>query len=523
METVEQMIKRETNPELLREYALFINAQAEILGREVTRLKAERARDAAKNQDWLTKSLRAQLHKLKKRFFEHGRETLGEKSYERRAKHEDQLLMHAQSIAGEPSKLETAKLPIEERQHFLDAASVVAEAALRDPGLTNENAEVAEVEGFCESSTEITITDRVYTKVVHKRQKYKVKNKATGKETIVTAPGPIKLLPGCRYSVDFSLKVAADKFLNHLPYERQRKEMKRQGLDVPVMTLYRLSEQVALHMESICEDIRLGIFRAPLACHLDETPWPILSAKDTDGRMWILSNQAGSYYRFEPTRSGLVADELIKGYSGHVLTDKFSGYLHFRDDKAVIWGLCWGHARREFLDLEPAYSEEVKKIVELIDDLFDYEHEARTWDELRAIRQTKSKKKAGEIKKQLEEYRAQFFDNDEFCKAIHYVLSAWSEFTAFIEHVELPLSNNDAERALRQVVLGRKNFRGSKTINGADVAAILYTVIESCKKVELDPIAYMKYVIIENQNDRQPLAPLERARQMRGLNHVEKN
>lgn len=236
------------------------------------------------------------------------------------------------------------------------------------------------------------------------------------------------------------------------------------------MTLYRLSEQVALHMEATTENIREGIFKANLACHLDETPWPILSNHDDNGCMWILSNQARSYYRFEPTRSGNIADELLKGYlGGHVLTDKYSGYLHFRDDKKVAWGLCWSHARREFLDLEASYANEVQNVVKLIDDLFDFEHEAKNWNDLRVIRQIKSQEKLENLKELLEDYRAEFFDNDEFCKAINYVLSAWSEFTAFVDHVEL------------------------------------------------DPIAYMKYVIMENQNELAPLTPLERARQLRGL------
>jgi len=207
----------------------------------------------------------------------------------------------------------------------------------------------------------------------------------------VTAEGPLKLLPGSRYSVDFALSVVAGKFLNHLPYERQHKDMKRVGVDVPVATMYRLSEQVALHLGGVAEEIRKDIFNAPLACHLDETRWPILSNHDDDGQMWILSNQAGSYYRFEPTRSGKVAD-----------------------------------------------------------DLFEIERRVKTWELLKALRETESREKLSELKELLEKYRSEFFDQDEFCKAIHYVLSAWSEFTLFIEDVQLPLSNNDAERALRQ-------------------------------------------------------------------------
>ena len=138
-------------------------------------------------------------------------------------------------------------------------------------------------------------------------------------------------------------------------------------------------------------------------------------------------------------------------------------------------------------------------------------------EELKKIRESKSKIKIAEIKEDLEIIQRDFFDQSELCKAANYVLTGWVEFTAFTENMALPLTNNDAERALRHAVLGRKNFNGSKTINGADVAATLYSVIESCKKVELDPINYMKYVITENQKDRKALTPLKYAKHIRGL------
>jgi transposase len=75
-------------------------------------------------------------------------------------------------------------------------------------------------------------------------------------------------------------------------------------------------------------------------------------------------------------------------------------------------------------------------------------------------------------------------------KAIQYSMNHWGELTKFLEDPVIPLSNNEAERTIRQAVMGRKNFYGSRSIDGADVAAIMYTVIESCKKAELDPRQY---------------------------------
>jgi len=102
-----------------------------------------------------------------------------------------------------------------------------------------------------------------------------------------------------------------------------------------------------------------------------------------------------------------------------------------------------------------------------------------------------------------------------FSKAIDYMMNRWEGFTALLKDERIPLTNNDCERAIRPSVVGRKNFYGSKSINGADVAAVIYTVIESCKKVELDPSAYIKYVIRENCKDKTPLTPLSYARQIR--------
>lgn len=511
METIEQLLRNEKHPEILREISLFIMEQAKKISAENDVFRKEIAKREAARQEWLSSAISAQLHKLRRRFFDNGRECLGLKKRDRRD--EEQLLLHAHSLTGKTPKAEKSHLPEVEARHVADEAAVVALAQEKDPSLDFEIAEVEEIAGFFETSSEITVTERIYSRVVHQRQKYRVKNRATGKETIVAAPGPLKLLPGCRYSVDFAISVVSGKFLNHMPYERQRREMLRLGLKVPVMTLYRLSEQVALHLEAVAEEIRIDIFaEKKLAVHLDETSWPILSNHDDDGQMWVLANQAGSYYRFEATRSGSIADELLKGFSGAVLTDKYSGYLHFRKKEGLTWGLCWAHARREFFDLLEAYPEEVTKLVTLIDDLFDIEREAQTWEQLSRLRAEKSAKKIEEIKNLLHEIQVQFFGRDDFCKAANYVLSAWKEFTAFLTDMRLPLSNNSAERALRHAVLGRKNFNGSKTINGADTAATLYTVIESCKKAELDPVDYMKYVITENQADRKPLTPLKYAK-----------
>ena len=107
--------------------------------------------------------------------------------------------------------------------------------------------------------------------------------------------------------------------------------------------------------------------------------------------MWVLSDRLGSYYRFEPTHSGLVAEEMIEGQQGSVVTDGFSGYNRIKRLSGVRVGHCWAHASREFADRDDDYPIEVAQIGAMIEQLYAIEGRAKTFDQLRALRSTESK------------------------------------------------------------------------------------------------------------------------------------
>ena len=510
MSSIDSLLNNSSDPNFLRETARSINRENERLNREVSDLwdLLEQVRE---QKEFEGKEFEKQVKRLHRNQFKKGRETIGDR--ERKEK-EDEVLLHAQSLCGEKPKNEVWKVALDEGKacHDADSKTVFDLAKNQDPALLESACEIAEIENFTENSMELTVVERRYKKVIHKRVKYRVTNTATGHEVIVTAPGPMKLFPQCRYSLDFAVSVAADKFLDHLPYERQRRRMKRKGLDVSVKTLSRLTEMVALHCDRVIPEILTEVFEANLAVHIDETPWPTLSEKDSNGYMWVLSNQAGSCYFFEPTRSGAVPQEHLKSYQGSVLTDGYKGYLFLRKKEGVIWGCCWAHIRRKFYDLREDFPEDTEYILNLIDDLFQIERDANSWDVLKALRLEKSTPIVSSIEEWLIKKRSEYFPQSGMREAIDYGLNYWQEFKSFLKDITLPLSNNDAERAIRQSVMGRKNFHGSKTINGADTAASLYTVIESCKKAQLDPEDYLKYLITENNSKRKPLTPLELAK-----------
>lgn len=505
--SIESILNSEDHPQVLRMLALWGIRKAEELQKRLAyfeRLEAE------KNQ--LKLEMEYQRTIFRKLVFGHGIEARS-KDRPRRTKEDEQLLIHSRSLVPAPAVETGGLLKGEGIVHEMAVEEILEEARVRE--LPEDATQWKEITGLTEDSTEVTVIERRYILVKHKRKKYRYEpSKGTQNEIIVTAKGPEKLLPGCCYSIDFALSVVRDKYEYHLPLERQTRAMESLGLKgVGTKTLYNLCEAVSVHLEPVTEAIRKDISASNLCVHMDETPWPV-QGKDDNGYMWILSNQAGSLYRFEPTRSGKVADELLEGYEGPLLSDAYNGYDRFKKKKGITLGHCWAHGRRKFFDIRELYPES-DEILDLMEDLFGFEHEAKTYEELGVLRQEKSKPLTDKIYAWLIERKDRHLPESAFTKAVDYVLKRWKEFTAFLTDVRIPLSNNEAERAIRHAVMGRKNFYGSKTINGADTAAILYSVIESCKKLEVDPTTFIRQAILRNNRKEPQVSPLQFARELR--------
>jgi hypothetical protein len=502
-------LDRTTEVEPLREFG-------KIALREIGRLaeKIAKLEKVQFNSEQLRMAHEDRLLKLTKKLFGRGGEGLNEGIVPRKCK---DVLAHGGSVNPDPKHLKkkTAKdrdLVAENFFYPLTEKELKEEAAVR--GFTAAQAQDwRKMEGLYDEACEITIIERTYKKVIHKREKWiYVPSIGTGKEVIVTAKGPEKLFPACRYSIEFAIAATIDKFQYHQPLNRQVEQMEKKGLSgITAKTLYGLTEALSTHMRraGILEKIRQDIFSVPLAVHADETPWPILSNHDSDGYLWTICNMAGALYRFEPSRSGKIIVEMLKGYAGPVLTDDFSGYDRLKKETRCVLCHCWAHARRNFYDIRENHYEDCYAIITLIDDLFDVEREGKTFEVLKVLREEKSRGIIDKIKKWLDDKNGKYLlKEDEMGKAIRYLLRGWKEFTEFLDDIRVPLSNNHAERSLRLTVLGRNNFYGSKTINGADVAADHYTIVETCKLLQLDPAVYYRYIVVTNNAGGDALSPL---------------
>ena len=511
-----EQLDTENRPDILREFAKLTVADNVRLIQELAELK----KSLAKTAEQIKLGYQDKLLRLQSKLFEKGSEKSDdEDDKELRPKRFDDVLAHGESLnpSDEPKKKKTAKdrnLPEKDVFHLMSEEELKNEATSR--GYENAKPDDwKELQGLYDSSSEITVIERTYLKVNHKRKKYLFKpSRGSEKEIIATAKGPEKLCSGAGFSVEFAIQATLDKFQYHAPLNRQIEQMQQKGLTgMTAKTLYRITDQLAEHSrrQNVMEKIKKDIFSAPLAVHADETGWPILDEHDSDGYLWAVCNMAGAYYQFEPSRSGKQIVEILKGYSGPVLSDKFSGYNRVRKETDCVLCYCWSHARRNFYEIRKNHRQDCREILKLIDDLFAVEREAeRSFEKLKLLRSEKSKKITDDMKKWLDQKNLKYLlSDDEMGISIRYLLNHWKQFTEFLTDIRVPLSNNHAERALRHGVLGRKNFNGSKTINGADVAAEHYTIIETCKLVNLEPASYYRYLVKTNHAGGVALSPLD--------------
>jgi hypothetical protein len=208
-------------------------------------------------------------------------------------------------------------------------------------------------------------------------------------------------------------------------------------------------------MESVVGKIKEEIFDQKLAVHCDESPWPIQDKKDNDGQMWVVSNQAGSFYQFESTRSGAVIEEILGEYRGPVLCAGYVGYNLLKKAGMPV-AYCWAHVRRKFIEIEQNYPKECQEILCLMDQLFEIEKQAKSFKELKKLRRRKSRPVTAKTHEWLLKNKSIHLPQRHFTKAINYTLKHWYGLTLFLDHISVPLINNDAERALRHAVMGRK-------------------------------------------------------------------
>lgn len=348
-------------------------------------------------------------------------------------------------------------------------------------------------EGQFETSELITVVPTKFVVEEHQRQKYFAVNPEDPEgRTVVTAPGPLKLKDGSRYSIEFGVDVGISKYQFHLPLDRQVRMAGQVGLEVSSQVLYAQIDTIGWYLgNQVIPGIRDQIHQSRMNI-ADETYWENLG-KDAQRRfcLWGVRNEKAVLFNVFDSRSKKVAQEFLGELKGVLLTDGYQVYPALSSADLTLAN-DWAHCRRKFVAAEKTHPAESREFVDLIRGLFAVEERiAQLPDPERLlIRQRESKPLTDTIEKRCLDLK-NVLPQSPLARAVHYTLNLWSGLTRFLSNPAIPLDSNSIERTLRSPVVGRKNHYGSKTLESARMAAIWYSVIATCEANRVDPRAYI--------------------------------
>ena len=297
--------------------------------------------------------------------------------------------------------------------------------------------------------------------------------------------------------------IITSKYCDHAPLNRLEDIFKRSGVDINVSTMCDWVGQCSDLLEPLVKRMHAKILLSP-KINSDDTPIPVKSpsrkGSTYNGYLWVyIDDSKNVVFDFTPTRSREGPIKFLGKYNGYLQADAYSGYDEFfRKSGATEIG-CHAHARRKFeyaLDSDPIRA---SRMMVLWSKLYDIERKAKDqkYDSVQLLvaRQNEAKPILAEIKLILDEYKMQVLPKSPISKAVTYALNQWDALNKYVDDPILEIDNNLAERTLRTVVIGRINYLFAGSEAGARRAAIIYSLVASCKLNEIDPFAYFRDVL----------------------------
>ena len=359
------------------------------------------------------------------------------------------------------------------------------------------------IEGQFEESELIDVVDVKYELRKILRQKYRCAD-STCQHIDTALPTEDRLKPGGRYSTDFAVHVIDQKYNYHMPLTRQAKSMKAEGLEVSSTTLWDLVCHSSFLLEPTWEALLEHQLKQPVV-GADESRWRLLKKKgEAKPQIIGLTTLDGVYYDFRMDKRAETISEVLGDFAGTLIVDGISIYpavrqLHHdgyingtRDGPPFQIANCWAHARRYFIKAEADFVE-AGEMIDLIAKLYQIVKIAEE-------QQLADQDRIYWVDGALATIRSWLLTTrptagTSLDQAIGYMDKYWKGLTVFRDHREVWLDNNATERALRAPILGRKNHYGSKSLRGMKAAAILYSLIETCELIGVNPKVYLSQAL----------------------------
>ena len=486
-------------------------------------LQAQNAKLAAtvRAHDLMVQALRLRIAKLKKQAFGKSSEKIEREIEQLELALEDILVATAQSVAAtrDADEDETPAPAASTRgtsRRPRVAPDTPRERNELDPGSTCPDCG-GELRLVGEDVSEIIEMITAKLKVI---EVARPKKSCRCCEKMVQVPAPSRPIPGSMAGSGLLAHVLVSKFDDHLPLYRQNEIFARMGVDIPRSTLADWCGRAMRTLQPLIERIETAVLASDII-HADDTPIRVLDharrakglgkgvkqgriwAYVCDQRPWVGPAPPGVVFRFAPNWKAEHVQDHLREAGGILQADAYKGYAKLYEPCAdgeprFREAACIAHLRRDFHDIWKANKSPIaREALDRIGQLYDIEHEiaGKPADVRRAVRQEHSKPKLEAFRAWAEQQLTRIPTKGDLASAFRYGLGRWHAFCLFVDDGRVAIDNNAAERAVRPIGLGRRNWLFAGADAGAETLARAMTIIESAKMNGLDPQAYIADVL----------------------------
>jgi transposase len=326
---------------------------------------------------------------------------------------------------------------------------------------------------------------------------------------VIQEPAPSRPIDRGMAAPGLLAQIIVAKYADHCPLYRQQGIYRRSGVDLDRATLAAWVGHAAQLLEPLVEAIGRYV-RAAEKIHTDDTPVPVLDpgrGKTKTGRLWTYvrdDRPAASrdppavWYRYSPDRKSEHPQAHLRRFRGILQADAYSGFARLYEDGAIVEAACWAHARRKFYELyvverSPIATEALQRIGAL------YAIERDLRGSLPALRARVRLECAGPLLDAFHAWLSSTLQTvsakSDLAGAIKYALVRWPALTRYRDDGRIEIDNNSAERSIRPVVLGRRNYLFAGSDAGGERAACIYSLIGTALLNDRDPYLYLRYVL----------------------------
>lgn len=358
--------------------------------------------------------------------------------------------------------------------------------------------------------------ERIEITIVHKKKRAKYGCRSCG-DGVVTAPGPARVIDKGLLGPGFLAHVISERFQFHMPYYRLEQKYAGEGLDLSRSVLERSVARCAELLEPLHKALGEEVMAQDLV-FTDDTKVRMArageSGKSKEGRLWIYADKEGRhFYDFTESRSREGPDSILADFRGYLQADAYSVYDKIFEAADIIEVACWAHTRRKFEkahDSDPDLSNEA---LELIGELYAIEKVAKKQklapEGVAELRQKYALPALEKIHAWLGVAETKVLPKSPMGEAIHYAFAQWEALKVYTTDGRLEIDNNRAERAMKPVAVGRKNWLFVLNEGGGKTAAIMMSLIRTAIGAGINVPIYLRDVLqrIATESDVKKLLP----------------